>query len=161
MEEDKNQSLNQPEQPMPLVQPDQSPIVQGQQPDQSPIEQQIPQGQPQESAPSREEILAMSRDENKNGDERERQYFQKGNSAAFATSLLIASAILLAAVIRDDRYPCEIMLLFSAAQAVNSLIISKGAVKTRKLYLVLGILEAVLAVFFLVGWILQMCGVMK
>lgn len=146
---------------MPQEQPDQSPIVQAQQPYQSPVEQQIPQGQPQTPTLSREEILAMSRNENKNGDERERQYFQKGNSAAFATSLLIASVILLAAVIRDDRYPCEIMLLFTASQAVNSLIISKGAVKTRKVYLVLGIAFVILAVFFLVGWILQMCGVMK
>lgn len=111
--------------------------------------------------PSREEILAESRKENKNGDERERQYFQKGNSIAFGTALLIASAILIVNVIRDDRYPCEIMLLFCASQAVNSLIISRGMrTKTQKLYLVLGIGFAILSVFFLVGWILQLCGVM-
>lgn len=124
-------------------------------------DKQAQETQAQEAAPTREEILEASREENKNGDERERQYFQKGNSAAFATALLVASAILIAAVIRDDRYPCEIMLLITASQAANSLIIFRGSVKTRKLYLVFGIMFVILAVFFLVGWILQMCGVMK
>lgn len=115
--------------------------------------------QKQEVEPTREEILAMSRDENKNGDEREKQYYQKANSMAFGTALLVSVAILLVSVIRDGRIPCEIMLLYTASQAVNNLIISRGAVKTKKLYLVLGIAFAVLAVLFLVMWILQMCGV--
>ncbi len=114
----------------------------------------------QESVLTREEILAMSRKENKNGDERERQYLQKANSMAFATSLFVATIILIVTVIRDDRYPCEIMLLCCASQAVNSLIASRGMrPKMKKLYLVLGIVFVVCSVAFLVLWILQLCGV--
>ncbi len=108
---------------------------------------------------SREEILAVSREENKNGDERERQYYGKANSLAFSVGLLIAGIVLLVEVNLDRRFPAEILLLTCAMQAVQSFVVAFGNRKFRKLYLTVGIVEAVLSVVFLVLWILQLCGI--
>lgn len=108
---------------------------------------------------TREEILAASREENKNGDERERQGVAKAGSLAFSTGLLIAGVILIVTAIRDDRFPAEIMLIVCGMQAVQNLVVAHGYRKLRKLYLTLGITQAVIAVIFLVFWILQLCGV--
>ena len=109
--------------------------------------------------PSREEILAISREENKNGDEREKQYFLKANSFAFAIGLLMAGVIILVSSLVENRFPIEVMLIMIAMEAAQSFIAAHGMRKTRIIYLTLGICFAVLAVFFLVFWILTLCGV--
>lgn len=109
--------------------------------------------------PTREEILAMSREENKNGDEKERQYFLKANSYAFAIGLLMAGIIILVSSLVQNRLPIEVMLIIMAMQSTQFFIAAHGVRKTRKIYLTLGICFAVLAVVFLVFWILQLCGV--
>ena len=108
---------------------------------------------------SREEILAMSREENKNGDEREKQFFLKANSFACSIGLLLAGVIILVSSLVEKRFPVEVLLLTTAMQSAQSFIAARGVRKTRKLYLTVGICEAVLAVFFLVFWILTLCGV--
>ncbi|MDE6691046.1 MAG: hypothetical protein K2K04_03665 [Clostridia bacterium] len=108
---------------------------------------------------SREEILAMSREENKNGDEREKQFYLKANSFALSIGLLLAGVIILVTSLVESRFPVEVMLITMAMQSVQSFIAARGVRKTRKLYLVVGIAEAVCAVFFLVFWILTLCGV--
>ncbi|MDE7401766.1 MAG: hypothetical protein K2N17_06920 [Clostridia bacterium] len=109
--------------------------------------------------PSREEILAMSREENKNGDEKEKRCFEKASALAFSVGLLIAAIILIVTIIRSDRFPSEIMFLMCGMQAVQSLVVAHGYRKMRKVYLAVGIFEVACAVFFLVFWILQLCGV--
>lgn len=109
--------------------------------------------------PTREEILAMSREENKSGDERERQYFLKANSYAFSIGLLMAGLIILVTSLVENRFPIEVMLITMAMQSAQAFIAARGVRKTRKLYFVLGICEAVMAVFFLIFWILKLCGV--
>lgn len=108
---------------------------------------------------SREEILAVGREENKNGDERERQYYGKANSLAFSVGLLIAGIILLVEVNLNRRFPPEILLLTCAMQAVQSFVVAFGNRKIRKLYLTVEITEVVLSVAFLVLWIFQLCGI--
>ena len=109
--------------------------------------------------PTREEILAISREENKNGDEREKQYFLKANSFALSIGLVFAGIIILVSSLVQNRFPIEVMLITMAMQSAQAFIAARGVRKTRKLYLVVGIAEAVCAVFFLVFWILQLCGV--
>ncbi len=109
--------------------------------------------------PTREEILATAREENKNGDEREKQCFAKAGTLAFSTGLLIAAVILIVTSIRSDRFPAEIMLMMCGMQAVQSLVVAHGYRKMRKVYLTLGIFEVVCSVLFIVYWILQLCGV--
>lgn len=108
---------------------------------------------------SREEILAGSREENKNGDEREKQYFLKANSFACSIGLLLAGIIILVSSLVEERFPVEVLLITTAMQSAQSFIAARGVRKTRKLYLTVGIAEAVLSVFFLVFWILMLCGV--
>lgn len=108
---------------------------------------------------SRDEILEISRQENKNGDERERQTYAKASSVAFAVGLLVAGLIILVNVIIKDRLPIEVLLIISSAQAAQSFITAHGVRKTRKLYLTLAILMTVVSVCFLVMWILYLCGI--
>lgn len=109
--------------------------------------------------PSREEILAMSREENKKGDEREKQCFAKAGTLAFSAGLLIAAVILIVTSIRNDRFPAEILLMMFGMEAVQSLVIAHGYRKLRKLYFIVGIVQVVCVVCFTVLWILQLCGV--
>ncbi|MDE6557750.1 MAG: hypothetical protein K2K39_01450 [Clostridia bacterium] len=109
--------------------------------------------------PSREEILAMSREENKNGDEKEKQYFLKANSFAFCIGLMMSGIIILITSLVENRFPIEVLLITTAMQSAQSFIAARGMRKTRKIYLILGICEAVCAVALLVFWILTLCGV--
>lgn len=108
---------------------------------------------------SRDEILEISRQENKNGDERERQTYAKASSVAFAVSLLVAGIIILVNVFVKDRLPIEVLLIITSAQAAQSFITAHGVRKTRKLYLTLAILMTIVSVAFLVMWILYLCGI--
>ncbi|MDE6850526.1 MAG: hypothetical protein K2J54_04285 [Clostridia bacterium] len=112
------------------------------------------------SQPSREEILATAREENKDGDEREKQFFVKANSLAVSIGLVFAGLIILVSSLVEKRVPVEVMLIAMAMQSVQAFIAARGVRKTRKLYLAVGIVEAALAVLFLVIWILQLCGVL-
>lgn len=108
---------------------------------------------------SRDEILEISRQENKNGDEREKQTYAKANSIGFAIGILVAGIIILVNVIVKDRLPIEVLLIVSSAQAAQSFITAHGVRKTRKLYLTLAIVMTVVSVCFLIMWILYLCGI--
>ena len=86
---------------------------------------------------SREEILAISREENKHGDEREKQYYLKANSLAFSVGLFIAGIIIIVTVLTSGRMPAEIFLLICAMQAEQSIVIAVGTRKLRKMYLII------------------------
>ena len=109
---------------------------------------------------SRDDVLASSRRENKNGDEREMQYLYKGSHAAVSVGLLVASLIALVSQIVTDSIPVEVFLVAMTMLAVQSFITAHGAGKTVKVYLTLAILSTIVSVGFLVVWILRLCGVM-
>ncbi len=114
----------------------------------------------QESGLSREEILAASRKENKSFDEREQQAMIKGNSLAMSAGLLIAGIIIIVSVFVKDVFPIEIIVVACGMQAVQSIFIGLSNRKLRKLYLTVGVIEAIAGVCLTVIWILQLCGVM-
>ena len=109
--------------------------------------------------PTREEILATARKENENGDEREKQFYLKANSFAFCIGLMLAGIIILVSSLVENRFPIEVLLITTGMQSAQSFIAARGMRKTRKLYLIIGIAETVCAVFFLVFWILMLCGI--
>ena len=108
---------------------------------------------------SKEEILAKSREENKSGDEREKQQYAIANSLGFSVGLMLAGIVVLISVICTDRLPVEVMFVVTAMQSVQALLIGVKVRRQRKLYLTVGIVECVLSVVFLILWILELCGV--
>lgn len=127
---------------------------------QKPAEENIQATDTESEQLSREKILAISREENKNGDEKEKQFYVKANSIALSAGLLVAGILMIISVAVQDRFPIEIVLITVTMQAVQSFGVAYGVRKARKLYLIVGICEAVAGVILLVLWILQMCGIM-
>ena len=111
------------------------------------------------NALTKEEILAKSREENKSGDEREKQQYAIANSLGFSVGLMLAGIVVLISVICTDRLPVEVMFVVTAMQSVQALLIGVKVRRQRKLYLSVGIVECVLSVVFLILWILELCGV--
>lgn len=110
------------------------------------------------TALTKEEILAKSREENKSGDEREKQQYSIANSLGFSIGLMLAGIVVLISVICTDRLPVEVMFVVAAMQSVQAILIGVK-VRQRKLYLTVGIVEGVLSAVFLILWILELCGV--
>ena len=133
-------------------------------------EQTADAGQPQvdqtateeENTPlSREEILAASRKENKYGDEMSMQWRDRAGTLAFSAGLLLSGIVMLVTVLVKNYLPYEVYLIICGMQAVQGLAIGiKCSGKIKKVYLIQGILFAVLAALFLAVWILQLCGVL-
>ena len=109
---------------------------------------------------NKEQILAKSREENKHGDERERQQYSVANSLGFAIGLMLAGIVVLVTVVCTGRLPVEVMFLVTAMQAAQSLVIGINVRRQRKLYLMVGVIESAMSLVFLIFWILELCGVM-
>ena len=112
------------------------------------------------TALTKEEILAKSREENKGGDEREKQQYSIANSLGFGIGLMLAGIVVLISVICTDRLPSEVMFVVLAMESAQALVIGAKNRRQRKLFLPIGIIECILSVVFLVLWILELCGVM-
>lgn len=110
------------------------------------------------NALTKEEILAKSREENKNGDEREKQQNSIANSLGFSVGLMLAGIVVIISVICTERLPVEVMFVVTAMQSVQAILIGVK-VRQRKLDLTIGIVEGVLSAVFLILWILELCGV--
>lgn len=111
------------------------------------------------TALTKEEILAKSREENKSGDEREKQQYSIANSLGFSIGLMLAGIVVIISVICTDRLPVEVMFVVAAMQSVQAILIGVKVRRQRKLYLTVGIVECVMSVVFLILWILELCGV--
>lgn len=108
---------------------------------------------------SKEDILAASRKENKNGDERERQGMLSANSLAMSTGLLIGGIVMLVSVIVTGKLPIEIWLVIGGMEAVQFIGNAVKMSKQRVLYIVLSVLMCLCFISFVVLWILELCGV--
>lgn len=108
---------------------------------------------------SREEILAISRKENKNGDEREAQALRKGYQLAFSVGVLLIGVIVLVKVILSGKMPAELWIVYMAMLATWSLYYSVKTGKHKGLFIASGTLSFIACVFWTVYWILQLCGV--
>ena len=109
--------------------------------------------------PSRDEILAKSREENKQGDEREKIIYGKGLQIAFSIGIILIGIISLVNTIVVGKTPIELWIVYMGITAVWSLYYGIKAGKHRPLFLTCGIICSISFLFFTVTWILGLCGV--
>ncbi|MDE7380483.1 MAG: DUF2178 domain-containing protein [Clostridia bacterium] len=109
--------------------------------------------------PTREEILAMSREENKNGDERKKNIYKTASSLAFRIGIIIA--IILSAVNlivnKNDYKLLPMYCVVFGMVAADSIYIGKK--EKKKGLFVCGIIMAVMSAVLTVLSILGLCGV--
>ncbi|MGN0807380.1 MAG: DUF6442 family protein [Candidatus Coproplasma sp.] len=108
---------------------------------------------------SKEDILAASRKENRNGDERERQGMLTANSLAMSTGLLIGGIVMLVSVIVTGKLPLEVWLVIGGMESVQFIVNAVKMSKQRVLYIVLSVLMCLCFISFVILWILELCGV--
>ena len=109
--------------------------------------------------PSREEILAMSREENKKGDEMKKNIYKTGASLALRVGIIIAIIFSVVSLITGKGE--ELMLpLYSVVFGMMAAdYIYIGKMENRKGLFALAIVLAVLVVVITVLSILWLCGV--
>lgn len=108
---------------------------------------------------TREEILESSRKENKQGDEREQNLYGKGIRLAYSIGVILIGIISLVNAIVVDKSPAELWIVYMGMTAVWSLYYGIRVGKHRPLFLFCGIFCSLTCVFFIVIWILGLCGV--
>ncbi len=116
-------------------------------------------GTQENSELSREEILAASRKENKDGDEREQQTYNRATSLGYGVGMILLAIVMLVSVIVEDKIPAELWMCYSAVWATSGLYYGIRTSKHKWLFLASGIIGIIACVFFTVFWILQLCGV--
>ena len=108
---------------------------------------------------SREEILAISREENKNGDERDAQIYKRAMQLAFCIGVIVLGIIGIVSVIVIGETPIELYIVYMAMAAMMGLYCGIKSSKHRALFLAAGIVCTVAFVIMTVLWILKLCGV--
>lgn len=108
---------------------------------------------------TREEILESSRKENKQGDEREQDLYNKGVRLAYSLGVLLIGIITIVNTIVLNKIPTEIWIVYMGMTTVWSLYYGIKADKRRPLFLACGIICSIVCVFWIVYWILGLCGV--
>lgn len=111
------------------------------------------------ACPSREQILEGSRKENKRGDEREQQTYNKALVLGYAVGMIFLAIVMLVTVFVEDRVPTELYMCYSSVYATSGLYYGIKASKRRGFFLACGILGVITCIIFIVFWILQLCGV--
>ena len=109
--------------------------------------------------PSREEILAMSREENKGGDEMKKNIYKTGASLAYRIGILIAivfSAVNLI-VNKGDTQLLPMYSVIFGMGATNCIYI--GLKEKKKFLFAISVALAVVVVILIVLSILIVCGV--
>lgn len=107
---------------------------------------------------SREEILASSRKENKQGDEREINIFRKGLQIAFCIGIILIGVISLVNTLVVGSTPSELWIVYMGMTAVWSFYYLKAG-KRKPLFIACGVICSIACVLFTVSWILGLCGV--
>ncbi len=107
---------------------------------------------------SKEEILAQSRKENKDGDEREQQYLYKGAYIATAVGFLLYGIISIVLAI-FDKESYEMNVVTFAILGTMYTIFGAKTTKRKPLFLAAGIVCITASVATLICWILQLCSI--
>ncbi|MDE6691047.1 MAG: hypothetical protein K2K04_03670 [Clostridia bacterium] len=87
----------------------------------------------------------------------------KLNKIALSVSAVLALVIYTVSALLQNCLPIEMLFVAAATLAVHNIITAFNKTKDRRtsvVYGIIGFIEAVIAVFFLVYLILQRCGVM-
>lgn len=108
---------------------------------------------------TREEILEISRKENKQGDEREQNLYGKGMRIAYSIGVILIGIISIVNAIVIEKTPIELWMVYMGMTAVCLLYYGIKVGKNRPLFLACGIVCCIACVFFTVLWILGLCGV--
>ncbi len=108
---------------------------------------------------SREEILAISRKENKNGDERDVQVYRQGMQIACSVAIILVGIITLVRVIMGDNIPTELWIVYMGMMATWTIYYAVKSGKNKVLFICCGVLCSVCFVTFTTLWILGLCGV--
>ncbi len=107
----------------------------------------------------KEQILAKSREENKNGDEREKQYLYKGAYIATAVGFLLYGIIsVVLAIFEKESF--EMNIVTFAIIGTMYLIFGLKTTKRKPLFLAAGIVCLTTAVATMICWILQLCEIL-
>ncbi len=107
---------------------------------------------------SKEEILAKSRKENENGDEREQQALYRAGYAATSIGFFLYGiiSVVLAAL---GRHSYEMNIVVFAIIGTMYTILGLNNAKHKRVFLTSGIVCILSSVTTLVCWILELCGV--
>ncbi|MCM1438884.1 MAG: DUF6442 family protein [Roseburia sp.] len=108
---------------------------------------------------SREEILAISRKENKNGDERDACITQRAMQFAFAAGLLVVGIVQIVLAALDRQVSLELYMVYTAMVTTQGLYCAIKMTKHKGLFIACGVMGGLTFVSFTVMWILQLCGV--
>lgn len=110
--------------------------------------------------PSREEILAASRKENKNGDEMDVQNYRRGMQLAYSVGVILVGIVTIVHTILDGKMPVEIWAIYLGMQATWTLYYTIKSNKYKPLFIACAVISLIAFAFFAVYWILQLCGVL-
>lgn len=108
---------------------------------------------------SKEDILAASRKENKNGDERERQGMLTAQSLAMSVGLFVIAIVMLVSLFVKGKLPCEILMIQSAIITTQSIVNAVKNSRYKALYIVSSVIVGLCFIFFALFWIVELCGV--
>lgn len=108
---------------------------------------------------TKEEILAKSREENKNGDEMQKSGAKIAAGIAISVGMVIACLVMVLSLIFDAEVPMAVSIIVFAILSAYFIFLGIKGSKFRKFLLACGILVAICDVILIVLWILELCGV--
>lgn len=108
--------------------------------------------------PTREDILAASRNENKNGDEREKQIYKNAIQIAYSIGFILTCVIMLVSSVMG-KLSAELMIVYTGMSGTMGLYCGIKFTKRKPLFLACGAVCLFACAVFIVYWILQLCGI--
>ena len=111
------------------------------------------------TALTKEEILAKSREENKNGEEMQKSGDKTAARIAFSVCAVVACLVMGLSMIFDVEVPLALYIVIGSLMAAYVIFLGIKGNKFRKFMLVGGIIMAICVVILIVVWILELCGV--
>ncbi len=117
--------------------------------------------QEQEKPLTGEQILEAVKAENKNGDEYERKIYSDAMRTGLSLSFIIVPIMVIVELLVLDRIPYALWAVMFTPQGFANLLYGLKTERNRKLYLVSGIFQIAVSIFFVVMWALQLAGVVE
>lgn len=108
---------------------------------------------------TREEILESSREENKQGDERDRDLYNKGMRIAYSIGVFLIGIISIVNTVVLDKFTAEVWIVYTGMTTPWAFYYGIKVGKRRPLFIACGVICGIACVFYIVYWILGLCGV--
>ena len=111
--------------------------------------------------PTNEEILEGVKKQSKGSDEYETKALMFARSIGFGAALILASIITLVCVILDmDEITYVMWFVIFGSQSIANIYYAVKVERKRRLFLAVGIMQAVVTPVMLAAWILTLCGIL-